>query len=302
MLRKSRLIGIILVIHCAGPGLRAQEQESAEVFLEEYTDQFQECFFEALKQKSIANYDKAINLLLKCGEYASNQKVLDYELARVYLANNQFLEAENYALRALNDQPENPWILNTLLEITQAQGNDLLVLQDRIPWDNNTLRNNLAILYFQKQEYTNAQKTLKTLPQSVFTEQLERKISDSLKKQQEQNKATVINIQPDNPLEAMRLELEELQRSEQFDILESKASEALEQYPAQPWVYYFYGVALHKNGKSMEASGILESALDFLIDNNDLQQKIFRELAAVYTALGNTSKANMYLSKIKSGS
>ncbi len=287
---------------CAGPGLRAQEQESAEVFLEEYTDQFQECFFEALKQKSIANYDKAINLLLKCGEYASNQKVLDYELARVYLANNQFLEAENYALRALNDQPENPWILNTLLEITQAQGNDLLVLQDRIPWDNNTLRNNLAMLYFQKQEYTNAQKTLKTLPQSVFTEQLERKISDSLKKQQEQNKATVINIQPDNPLEAMRLELEELQRSEQFDILESKASEALEQYPAQPWVYYFYGVALHKNGKSMEASGILESALDFLIDNNDLQQKIFRELAAVYTALGNTSKANMYLSKIKSGS
>ena len=287
---------------CAGPGLRAQEQESAEVFLEEYTDQFQECFFEALKQKSIANYDKAINLLLKCGEYASNQKVLDYELARVYLANNQFLEAENYALRALNDQPENPWILNTLLEITQAQGNDLLVLQDRIPWDNSTLRNNLAILYFQKQEYTNAQKTLETLPQSVFTEQLERKISDSLKKQQEKNKATVINIQPDNPLEAMRLELEELQRSEQFDMLESKASEALEQYPAQPWVYYFYGVALHKNGKSMEASGILESALDFLIDNNDLQQKIFRELAAVYTALGNTSKANMYLSKIKSGS
>ncbi len=302
MLRKSRLIGITLLLLCIGPGLRAQEQESAEVFLEEYTDQFQECFFEALKQKSIANYDKAINLLLKCGEYASNQKVLDYELARVYLANNQFLEAENYALRALNDQPENPWILNTLLEITQAQGNDLLVFQDRIPWDNSTLRNNLAILYFQKQEYTNAQKTLKTLPQSVFTEQLERKISDSLKKQRDQNKATVINIQPDNPLEAMRLELEELQRSEQFDMLESKASEALEQYPAQPWVYYFYGVALHKNGKSMEASGILESALDFLIDNNDLQQKIFRELAAVYTALGNTSKANMYLSKIKSGS
>ena len=73
-------------------------------------------------------------------------------------------------------------------------------------------------------------------------------------------------------------------------------------YFCYPWVYYYYGLALHRNGKSSEAAGILESALDFLIDNNDLQQKIYKELAAVYTALGNPSKANMYLSKIKSGS
>ena len=291
-----------LVLICAAPGIKSQEKESAEVFLEEYTDQFQECFFEALKQKSIANYDKAINLLLKCSEYSSNQNVLDYELSRVYLANKQYLEAQDYALRALNDQPENPWILNTLLDIIRAQGNDLLLIQEQIPWDNITLRNNLAALYFQKEEYTKAQKTLETLPQSVFTEQLERKISDSLKKQQEMSKATVINTQLENPLENLRTELEELRKSEQFDLLETKASEALERYPAQPWVYYFYGLALHRNGKSLEASGILESALDFLIDNNNLQQKIYRELAAVYTALGNSSKANMYLSKLKSGS
>ena len=302
MWRKKTYLGLALMLVLIYSGVKAQEQDSAEVFLEEYTDQFQECFFEALKQKSIANYDKAINLLLQCSEYSSNQNVLDYELARVYLANRQYLEAQDYALRALNDQPENPWILNTLLDIMQAQGNDLFLLRDQIPWDNIALRNNLASLYFQKQEYSNAQKTLETLPRSVFREQLERKIGDSLKKGPGLSKTTVINTPPDNPLEALRIELESLHRSDQYGQLESKAAEALDLYPAQPWVYYYYGLALHRNGKSSEASGILESALDFIIDNNDLQQKIYKELAAVYTALGNSSKANMYLSKIKSGS
>ena len=37
----------------------AQEEESAEFFLEEYTDEFQNLFFEALKHKGIQNYDRA---------------------------------------------------------------------------------------------------------------------------------------------------------------------------------------------------------------------------------------------------
>ncbi len=302
MCRKKTFLVTALMLVFISVEVKAQEQDSAEVFLEEYTDQFQECFFEALKQKSIANYDKAINLLLKCSEYASNQNVLDYELARVYLANRQYLEAQDYALRALNNQPENPWILNTLLDIIRAQGNDLLLLRDQIPWDNLALRNNLTTLYFQKEDYSNAQKTLESLPRSVFRDQMERKIADSLKKQRGLSNTTVIKTQPDNPLEALRMELENLQKSDQFTLLESKAAEALDLYPAQPWLYYYYGLALHRNGKSSQASGILESALDFLIDNNNLQQKLYKELAAVYTALGNPSKANMYLSKIKSGS
>jgi len=302
MLLKIKNIGVVLALLLISQGLTSQEEESAEVFLEEYTDQFQECFFEALKQKSIANYDKAINLLLQCSEFSSNRKVLDYELARVYLANKQYLQAQDYAIRAVNHQPENPWVLSTLLDILQAQRNDLQLLQDRIPWDNITLRKNLASLYFERTDYTNAQKVLKNLPNSVFTEQLARKISDTLKKREQLNVSTAINTRPENPLEALRRELEGLSGTEQFTLLESKAGEALERYPAQPWVYYLYGLALHRNGKSSEASGILESALDFLLDDNDLQLKIYKELASVYTALGNPSKANMYLSKIKSGS
>ena len=295
-------MGVATALLFISQGLVAQEEESAEVFLEEYTDQFEECFFEALKQKSIANYDKAINLLLQCSEFTSNQKVLDYELARVYLANKQPIQAQDYAIRALNDQPENPWILSTLLDILQAQGNNHQLVKERIPWDNITLRKNLASLYFDRTDYTNAQNVLKDMPNSIFTDQLARKISDSLKKQGKIEVATTVKTRLENPLEVLRIQLEEYYRTEQFALLESTAGEGLERYPAQPWVYYYYGLALHRNGKLSEAAGILESALDFLLDNNDLQLKIYKELAAVYTTLGNASKANMYLSKIKSGS
>jgi hypothetical protein len=61
-------------------------------------------------------------------------------------------------------------------------------------------------------------------------------------------------------------------------------------------------MGLNRSGKQKEATEVLETALDFLIDDIELGNNIYRELANVYTFLGNSSKANMYLSKIKSGS
>ncbi len=300
-MRKGRLFGIKLLLFPLF--VFTQEiTESAEVMLEAYTDEFQECFFEALKQKGIENYDKAINQLLKCREFASDQTVVDHELAKAYLASKQYMNAQEYAVLALNSEPENPWFLNTLLDVLKGQGRPLELLGNSIPIDNPGLRKNLALRYFERGEYIRAQQVLQGLTQDIFTEQLARKIADSLYKQQATSAATESTKLPENPLDRLRMELEDLQGEEQFAAMESQAAEALERYPTQPVLYYFYGLALNKNGKPAEASGILETALEFLFDDGELQEKIYRELVAVYTALGNTSKANMYLSKIKSGS
>lgn len=304
MLQRIKNILIGVTLWGIPLGIYAQEETgSAELFLEEYTDQFQECFFEALKQKGIGNYDKAINQLLKCREFSPNQLVINYELARAYLADKQYLEAQDFALRAINAQPENIWVLNTLLDVIKAQGNDLELIKEQVPEDNKIFKKNLASLYFERKEYAKAQKVLKELPNTVFKEQLERKIGDSLLKQRKVTESTKVVINtPENPLDALRLELEALKQAEQFEQLETRAEEALESYPTQPWIYYLYGSALFKNGKAAEASSILESALDFLLDDVELQQKIYQELVVVFKALGNTSKANMYLSKVKTGS
>ena len=299
--RKGIRLGAVLLLFSL-LAFSQEETESAELTLEAYTDAFQECFFEALKQKGIENYDKAINLLLQCRELAANTEVVDYELARTYLANRQYVNALDYAVRTLNTQPQNLWVLNTLLDVLAGQGRPLESLGEELPLDNPTFRKNLALSYFQRSDYINAQNALKGLQKDVFTEQLARKISDSIDGQQALGDKREVEEKKENPLEVLREELEVLDNSQQFETLETRAETALESYPTQPWLYYLYGRALHKNGKAEQASGILETGLDFLLDDNELQLKIYNQLVEVYTALGNTSKANMYLSKIKSGS
>ena len=120
-------------------------KESAEVFLEEYSDAFQENFFEALKQKGIENYDKAINLLLECKLIDANNSVVDHELAKVYLVDKQYTTAQDYAISALLSEPDNLWYLDTLVATIQMQGSSLDQLDINIPMENNKLRENKRI-------------------------------------------------------------------------------------------------------------------------------------------------------------
>ena len=94
----------------------------------------------------------------------------------------------------------------------------------------------------------------------------------------------------------------EIWRFKNYSSLVIKADEALEAFPSQPYFYFAKGMGLNRSGKQKVATGELETALDFLIDDIELGNNIYRELAKAYTFLGNSSKANMYLSKIKSGS
>ena len=45
-------------------------------------DQFQELFFEALKQKGIENYDRSVEALIKCIAIDNSQSVLYFELGK----------------------------------------------------------------------------------------------------------------------------------------------------------------------------------------------------------------------------
>ena len=98
-------------------GYAQEEQESAEVYLEEYTDEFQENFFEALKQKGIQNYDRAIDLFLKCKQLEPNNSVVDYELGKAYLLDKKYVQAQDYAIEALLSEPTDFWYLDNNLHL-----------------------------------------------------------------------------------------------------------------------------------------------------------------------------------------
>jgi len=282
----------------------AQEEDSAEVFLEQYSDDFQENFFEALKQKGIENYDKAINLLLKCKQIEADNSVIDHELAKAYLLDKKYISAQEYSITSINAEPENLWYLYTLVNILKKQGNTIDVVKTEIPYKNNKLQENLALVYYKNKNYTKALNILKSIKKTSFTQDLMIKIEDSLEQIRVANRIVVspnVVKAKENPLDAYKSNIEVLLSKNDFIRLEEITTTAIESFPSQPYFYYANGLALNKNTKYKQAIYVLEEALNYMLDNKDLTHKIYQELANAHTALGNTSKANTYLSKIKSG-
>lgn len=279
-------------------------EESAAVFLEEYSDEFQETFFEALKEKGIENYDKAINLLLKCKQLQPENIVIDHELAKAYMASRQHTSGQEYAIVAVNGEPTNRWYLNTLVEIVQNQGNSIEGIKSQLPFSHNKLQENLTLIYFKQKKYEKALEVLETLSTSAFSKELESKIKDSIVKKEKyirQVEVTVVNSENTDPTQSYRDQIESLIRINNMQQLLTVSEESLERFPLQPYFYYAYGYALNKNGKHSEAIEILESGVDYLLNDVSLANKIYTQLANAYTALNDSEKANMYLSKIKQG-
>lgn len=279
-------------------------EESAEVFLDEYSDDFQEFFFEALKQKGIENYDKAINLLLECKQLQPDNIVVDYELGKAYLEDEQYISGQEYAITAVNAEPDNLWYLNTLVELVQKQGNTIEGIASQLSFSNTKLKENLALIYFKQKKYERALEVLSPLDASTFSEELESKIKDSIEKEESKSQKfeyTAVNSGSVDASQGYKSQIEGLIRINSNVQLLKVSEDALDNYPLQPYFYYAYGYALNKNGKNREAIEVLESGIDYLLNDISLANKIYTQLADAYTAMNNSVKSNMYLSKVKPG-
>ncbi len=282
-------------------------EQSAEVFLEEYSDAFQENFFEGLKQMGIRNYDRAITYFLECKRLQPDNTVVSFELAKFHLYDKQFEIAQEYAIEAVKGEPENYWYAETLVNVIEARKSVLEEVKDDLPQNNLELRSNIAEIYFLKGDYITAQSILTELKATKANERLNQRINDSLEIQKE--KITSIEVSSKkvtseelNDVEEYKSKINELLTAN-LDVakLLFTSEEAMERFPSQPFFYYANGSALNRSQKHNDAIEILETSLDYLIDDVALENKIYKELAFAFTAINNTSKANMYLSKIKTG-
>ena len=303
---------LVLVIALFGHAiLSAQEtapqiniEESAEVFLEQYSDEFQEIFFEALKQKGIENYDRAINLLLECKNIDPKNKVVEHELAKVYTLNKQYNLARDYGVAALISETDNFWYLNTLVSALEKQGSSFEDLEMSLLSDNVKLQENLAIIYYNKGDFDEALSLLKNLKKSSFLSDLEGKINDSIKKRDRNVKKssfTKTGGSTSDPTQGYKMRIDGLIKTNNHFMLKQVADEALEAYPSQPYFYYAQGYAFNKTNKHRDAIEVLEAALDYLVNDIKLANKIYTQLVEAYTGINNSVKANMYLRKIKPG-
>ena len=286
-------------------GVYAQEEGSADLFTDAYTDRFQELFFEALKQKGIENYDRAEALLLDAKKLDPLSPVLDHELARVLLSARAYARAERYALDALKAEPAEYWYLQTFMEILQRQGKSGAAYWDGLPADLPEFRMNLARWYLQEGQAEKAAAQLQGLPESAEAFFLQSKI-DRIRAREMQAEVTATGNTPPEAKEGSvayyRAQLQELLDKSQWNSLHSLSAEALELYPLQPYFYYTLGTALFREGKPAEALGILQEGEGMLLGDSENARNIYQALSEVHSSLGNTQKASYYQNKLKDGS
>ena len=162
----------------------------------------------------------------------------------------------------------------------------------------------MALIYFKQKNYEKALTVLPKTKNSTFTEDLTAKIKDSISKYEVKEEKEEIGIDEErriNPIEELKGQLADLMVKNEYTKLAELSEEAMEDYPSQPYFYYQNGHALNKSGKHKAAIEVLETALDYMLDDVPLVNKIYQELVDAHTALNNTLKANMYLRMIKPG-
>ena len=138
--------------------LAIAKQEINQDNLGNVTDKFQEYFFQALSQRGIENYEKAISALKKCAEIQPNNVAVFYELGKNYKALEEFDLAEKNLKKALSEKKENIDILTELYDVYYLTQNYTKAIEvaTKLSQYNIDYYEDLANLYVRVEDYQNA--------------------------------------------------------------------------------------------------------------------------------------------------
>ena len=85
--------------------------------------------------------------------------------------------------------------------------------------------------------------------------------------------------------------------AKQFQKLAKKAEEGTELYPSQAYFYFYFGLANNQMRQYNKAKEALETGLDFVIDDFDLEINFNLQLAEAYNGLGDFKKKDSFFAK-----
>ncbi|MEO7977615.1 tetratricopeptide repeat protein [Flavobacterium sp.] len=126
------------------------------------TDEYQDSFYESLKQKGIENYDKAIVSLEKCIKLKPNDAVAYFELGKNYLALKEYKNAQDSFEKAIQLNPKNKWFWLGVYDVSFETKNYPLAIetiQKIIPFDEE-YKDDLISLYMITNQFDKALLTI----------------------------------------------------------------------------------------------------------------------------------------------
>lgn len=121
-------------------------------------NEFETNFYEALKQKAIENYDKAIVSLDKCLTKQPNNPEIHYQLGVNYLNLKNYVEAENAFQKAVDLEPKQRWYWNGLYDVyyqTKNFNKSITIVEKLVTFDAN-MKEDLVSLYMTTQQFDKA--------------------------------------------------------------------------------------------------------------------------------------------------
>lgn len=116
-MKKKSCIVLIFVLLCNPAALWSQPEP---VERKTNADKFQDYFYEALTQKGIENYDKAIVSLQQCLKLEPQNAVLYFELGKNYLALKDYNNAFAFFQKASEIDPTNKWFFIGMYDVNYA--------------------------------------------------------------------------------------------------------------------------------------------------------------------------------------
>lgn len=439
MNRKILFCGLLLSVLALSPAALHAQEEPDEIALANTA--FQDNFYEALKQKGIENYDKALKSLEKCLSAEPNNPVIYHEIGKNYLLLKNYPEAEKAFLKATQLDPTNRWYWVGLYDVyyqTQDFNKSIPIVQKLTEWRKEYYQEDLVSLYMYTQQYDKALALIDELNQTVgetdkremyklqilsdsrfkkpqkdaledaikknpkeesnyleliylysesnqeekaeeVAKRLEKAIPDSdwaqvslfkfhinnnngaeavtsmyqvlgSKKIDSKIKHRVMNefliFSANNPkydkdlekaisyfeddknvnvpkevgkfffnrkdytkaeyyfkksldykaddIETIELLLYAYAEGSQFDVLSKKAAEYIDLYPTHARLYYFAGLGANKQKQFKKAKDFLESGIDFVVEDKELEANFNRQLGEAYGGLGDTKKRDAY--------
>lgn len=295
----------------------AQEDiaSSEELIIEQRQINFDTFFFEALQQKAIGNFDKAIFALEECNNLELDNMAVLFEFSKNYYEQNKYTEAEFYAMKALEIEPDNLYLLEHLKEINLKQNDidgavkalNFIILQKP------ELESELIFIYLRGGKIEDAKRVIKKLDDENNLPESYNSLKQSLlqtKKTPQKRISSNNELLPSkldqlkksyitkSNYETLKQILDREYKTKRFLELEKDSKNAIELYPTQAFVYLMHGTALNNLRKNQDAIDTLNLGIEFVIDDKQLEANFMEQLSLAYKSLGKNKTATSYYNKM----
>ncbi|SCY97292.1 tetratricopeptide repeat protein [Flavobacterium caeni] len=163
---KKKLRNWILALLFAPAALLAQT-EPEDIAMNQ--NEFQDAFYESLKQKGIENYDKAILSLEKCQKLEPNNATVIFELGKNYLALKDYKKAYESFEKATQIDPNNKWFWVGMYDVCYETRDweQAIVIVNKLIQFKREYKEDLVSLYMNTQQFDKALALINELNESV---------------------------------------------------------------------------------------------------------------------------------------